>query len=108
MIGQNDLELIVTGLPPAEFGLFYFGPVQNQLPIGDGFRCIDPPIHRMPVMSTGTGTVIFALDYTSPIHNPGNHLFSGITMNFQFWYRDHPVGGAGFNFSDGLEVTFCD
>ena len=33
MIGQNDLELIVTGLPPAEFGLFYFGPVQNQLPI---------------------------------------------------------------------------
>jgi len=29
------------------------------------------------------------------------------THYFQFWFRD-PLGGpAGFNFSDGLEVEFC-
>lgn len=29
------------------------------------------------------------------------------TWNLQFWYRD-PLGGfTGFNFSDGIEVTFC-
>ena len=30
------------------------------------------------------------------------------TWNFQFWYRDKPFGAAGYNFSDGLTVTFCD
>jgi hypothetical protein len=37
---------------------------------------------------------------------PG-HIHPFATWNFQFWYRD-PLGGpAGFNFSDGLEVTLC-
>ena len=34
-------------------------------------------------------------------------LQAGDTRYFQFWFRD-PLGGpAGFNFSDGLEVGFC-
>jgi hypothetical protein len=35
-------------------------------------------------------------------------VLTGETWNFQFWYRDKPFGGADYNFSDGLTVTFCD
>jgi len=30
------------------------------------------------------------------------------TYQFQFWYRDPAAGGAFFNLSDGVEVSFCD
>ena len=32
---------------------------------------------------------------------------AGETWNFQFWYRDPSAGGAGFNFTDALSITFC-
>ncbi|MFT7678314.1 MAG: hypothetical protein ACI8QC_002300, partial [Planctomycetota bacterium] len=25
-----------------------------------------------------------------------------------FWFRDPPFGGAGYNTSDALQITFCD
>jgi hypothetical protein len=32
----------------------------------------------------------------------------GSTAYFQCWYRDPAAGGAAFNLSDGLSVTFCN
>jgi hypothetical protein len=55
----------------------------------------------------GLGT--FAVDFTQPPMNSGNgSILSGTMMNFQFWYRDKPGGGAGHNLSDGLNVTFTN
>lgn len=31
-----------------------------------------------------------------------------MTRHFQFWYRDPLAGGAGFNLSSALSITFCD
>jgi hypothetical protein len=43
-----------------------------------------------------------------PIHDlAAGQITAGSTWNFQFWFRDPVAGGASFNLSDGLEVTFC-
>ena len=50
-------------------------------------------------------------DAVQPIdlaHLPqGQHFVAGDQRLFQFWYRNPSAGGAGFNLSDGLRVTFC-
>jgi hypothetical protein len=51
----------------------------------------------------------FATDFTQPPMGSGNGaILAGTMMNFQFWYRDKPGGGAGYNLSDGLNVTFTN
>ena len=101
-VTQNQLTLIVSGANPAGFGLFFYGQGRAQVPTGNGSLCIAGAFQRLAVVQTdifGTGT--YALDFPAlavPIAN-------GETWNFQYWLRD--VGGAGFNFSDGLEITFC-
>ena len=67
---------------------------------------------------SGTGT--FAFDNTSatldgvPAHDldvtmpttQATQITAGSTWNFAAWFRDPAAGGAFFNLSDGLEVTF--
>lgn len=101
-VAQNDLTLTVTDANPLGFGLFFYGQGRAQQPIGNGFICIGAGFTRLPVVMTDSaGFATFDVDFPSlsaPIQN-------GETWNFQFWMRD--MGGSGFNFSDGLEITFC-
>lgn len=68
------------------------------------------PLQRLqPVLVTDAqGAATVPLDFTTPPVSSGPFAVTPFsTWNLQFWYRD-PLGGpAGFNFSDGLEVTFC-
>jgi len=34
------------------------------------------------------------------------HIFSGVTTNWQFWYRDTAAGMSGFNLSNGYEIVW--
>ena len=107
-IASNDLRLHATECSANQFGVFYYGPNQVQVPFGDGFRCVGgAQVYRLPVVSTGaTGVPSFPVDYVVP-PQPGGQLTAGSTWNFQFWYRD-PTGpvGSGFNLTDGFEITF--
>ena len=98
----------MTGCPASTNGIFYYGLSQTQLPFGDGFQCVSgPPLIRLPVLTTnGGGNAVLLLDYTNP-PQPVGQITAGSNWNFQFWYRDGPAGGAGFNLSDALEVQFC-
>ena len=110
----NDLRLIVTAGVPAQAGLFYYGPEAVSIPFGDGVRCVgnnpsgvfrlDPP-QTMDFIGDATR----ALDLTAPPADAGPGAITvGSTWYFEFWYRDRlGPGGHGFNFSDGLAVTFC-
>jgi len=109
----NDFVLMASGCPTGQFGLFFYGPDQTNIPLGNGVRCVAPGslgLFRLPAVQTsifGLGT--FAVDFTQPPMNSGNgSILSGTMMNFQFWYRDKPGGGAGHNLSDGLNVTFTN
>jgi carboxypeptidase T len=98
----DDFDLLVSGTPPGNFGLFFFGPGQQQVPLGDGFLCVGGSLTRLPVVTSDPfGQAQTGLDL------PGFGIQNGDTFNFQFWYRDPPGGPVGNNLSDGLEVVFC-
>ena len=110
LLSSNNFSLLVADAPPLKFGVFFYGSVQAQVPLGEGQLCIASPVQRLqpPVLTDQQGSTLLPLDFASPPFSDGPFAVSPFsTWNFQFWYRD-PLGGpAGFNFSDGLEVTFC-
>ena len=110
-IGTNNFELLGRNLPASVFGLFYYGPGQIQTTFGDGFRCVGGMTFRLPPnpQADAQGNVTKPVDFTAPPVNGGAGMIaSGLTWNFQLWFRD-PMGpgGTGFNLTDGLSVTFC-
>jgi hypothetical protein len=109
-IDDNLFALTATDAPPLQFGLFFYGSGQNSLPYGDGVVCVGGGFYRLnpPGVIDGLGNYVRIINFPDPPTGSGSgEITPGSTWNFQFWYRD-PLGGpAGFNFSDGLEVTFC-
>jgi hypothetical protein len=108
-LAANDLVLTVVGAPAAKPGLFYYGPNRTAAIFGDGIRCVAGAIKRLPAQLTDSlGTASLALDVAAPPFTSGTGAAGvGITQHFQFWYRDPANGGAGFNTSDALTVTWC-
>jgi hypothetical protein len=104
-IAANELTLECTDLPPGQFAIFYYGPDQIAQPFGNGVRCVGGSVLRLPPRPTGDGQLSFSLDHTAL--PAGGDLEAGELAHFQCWYRDPAAGLAGFNFSDGLSVTFC-
>jgi hypothetical protein len=105
-IAANDLVLTATGCPTNQFGIFFYGGLQIDMPFGNGKRCVGGQLFRFPPVPTGTGVASYAVDNMSP-PQPAGQLTAPSTWNFQYWYRDPVAGGAYFNLSDGLNVTFC-
>ena len=105
-LSQNDFVLIAVNAPPQKLGLFYYGQNQAQAPFGNGYRCVGSPLVRLPtVVSNDLGDMVYPLDYnTLPA---AGQIHAGEVWNFALWYRDPNAGGANFNASNGLNVTFC-
>ncbi|MEM9378953.1 MAG: hypothetical protein AAGB93_03310 [Planctomycetota bacterium] len=105
-LAANDLQLVALSLPGQTFGLFFFGANQVQAPVGDGNLCIGNPFFRLPpVQSSVFGVALFDFDSANlpagyPVFQPGDR------WNFSFWYRQ--MSPSGFNFTDALEIEFCD
>ena len=113
-VAADDLVLTVTGTTPNQNGLIYMGGGTAQVPFGDGLRCVgagNSGFHRFPVQGTGPlGELVEGpgIAAWAASHFPaGGQISAGSTWNFQGWFRD-PQGpcGSGFNFSNGLAVTF--
>jgi serine protease AprX len=107
-VASNDLVFVMGGLPANEFGLWFYGTAPNNAPVGNGTICVGGSAYRLaPVQSDFLGTLNYALDLSSP-PEPAAQVLPGDTWYFQFWYRDPAAGGANFNFSDALSITFCE
>jgi hypothetical protein len=104
-VQANDLTLVATSLPAGQPGLFYYGLLPIQTPFGNGFRCVDVPFGRLPVGTALGGVLVHALDNTTP-PTAQTQITPGSTWYFQAWFRDPVAGGAFFDLSDGLQVTF--
>ncbi|HIF40744.1 MAG TPA: choice-of-anchor B family protein [Planctomycetes bacterium] len=106
-LATNDLILNASGLPPGQFGMFFYGSGATQKPIVNGFLCITGSLFRYtPQRIDSSGNVSLALDLTSPPAQAGQVLV-GSEWRYQLWYRDPAAGGAGSNLTDGLRVRFC-
>ena len=101
-VSANNLILTAAEVPPAANAIFYYGPGQAQLPLGDGFICVGGNTFRLPVIGAdGAGFLQFQPDLTDM---PGGSFVAGATWNFSAWYRD--TGSVPpFNLSDGVEIT---
>lgn len=105
---DDALFLDATGLPATTQGLLVYGPALGRQPLGNGNLCIDPVGglqrgHEV-VVSNAAGRVLVDVDL-----GVGAFDVSGDdTLHFQLWFRDPAGGGAGFDLSSALSVTFCD
>jgi hypothetical protein len=109
-VTDNTFALHVEGSMPLQPGMMFYGTNQQAIIYGEGVLCVVGPLHRLRpiVLADSSGNVSYQMDFTGApaAFGPGAiNAFS--TWNFQFWYRDPQGGPAGFNFSDGLEITFC-
>ncbi len=112
-ITSNDLVLTAAPCPANQFGLFFYGPEQIDVPFGNGHLCVgagalglfrlNPPIQVSPQEDVSR-----PVDYTVPPMDSGaGQITVGSTWNFQFWFRDSAAGGAAFNTSNALSILFC-
>ena len=103
-VAADDLVLAFAGTPPSSFGLVFQGEGVVRVPAGNGFMCVGANHARLGVVQASTsGAASFALELAAP-PSPAAAVLPGDTRVFQLWYRD--VGGAAYNFSDALVVTF--
>ena len=105
-LSLNNFQINAFGLPPGQPGLFYYGPTQILSFFGNGWRCVGGTTKRLGIVNVDAfGFAWKAVDVNNL---PQNDVFSvSEVVNFQLWYRDPAAGGAGFNLTDGLSVTWC-
>jgi len=109
-ISANGFEL-QAGPTPDTIGLFFCSSTQVNggagIPFGNGLRCVGGPggIFRLRPASITGNTMRNTLDLTDP-PQPAGLITPGSTWYFQGWFRDIPAGGAEFDTSDGICVTF--
>ena len=112
-LADNDLQLVVSGTVPNQNGIFYYGGASADVPFGNGRRCVSTGgvgiFRLLPIVQAdGFGDAVRAVDYDAPPMNGGaGEVTPGSTWYFQWWYRDPMGGGAQFNLSDGLQISFC-
>lgn len=110
----DDLVLTTTQLPTNVFGIYFMGPAQVSLPLGDGLRCVGAGgtglFRYAPANSGAAGTLtlgpgIAALSLIR--FGVAGAISAPQIWNFQCWYRN-PGGpcGSGFNVSNGAVVQF--
>jgi hypothetical protein len=107
----NNMSLSVTQLPPGASGFFFMGRTKLDpcQPYEDGLRCAGAFNDRMKPI--GFATANGAGQVSMPVNlNAGDFaaLGAGAIRYIQFRYADPSGGPFGFNYSDGLEVHFCE
>jgi hypothetical protein len=103
-VAANDLLLRAEPVPDQP-GIFFYGPQQTIVLFGNGLLCVAGQIGRLDVVNAAGNVMTFPLDNTSP-PSAATQITAGSTWNFQAWFRDPVAGGAFFDLSNGLSVTF--
>jgi len=110
-VSVNTLALTVTGLPPGASGFFFMAATKLEpcQAYEDGLRCAGGFTDRMKpigfVNADRSGNVTLPVDLTSRAFVG---VGAGAVRYIQFRYADPSGGPWGYNYSDGLEVHFCE
>jgi len=99
IVGNDSLQLMVTGGPPLKPGLFFQGSSQISNLVGDGILC-SLSQKRYPVNMLDINGEAMQGGF-------GQHASPAQTLNYQYWFRDPANAcGGGFNFSGAWNVTW--
>lgn len=102
----NDLELVCSGAPSLVPARYLIGRNATTAPFGNGTRCIASPYVLSSTFVTDASGAVRWTPNLGSMPGGGNVLPTE-TWRFQVVYRNVAGGGAGFNTSDALSVTFC-
>lgn len=109
-VASNNFGLVASPVPNT-IGIFFYSAGKANggagTPFGNGLRCIGSggnPIFRTTPVQVSGNTLSRSIDFTTL--QPAGAITSGSTWNLQAWFRDPPAGGAQFDLSDAVEVTF--
>ena len=106
-VGDNNVVFVSTDLPANQPGVFYYGDGTMNTPFGNGIRCVGgSALARLGPTSTGPAGIAAKQLNLGTIIDPHVQIAGDSTWYFQFWFRDPSAGGV--NFSDGLQIDFCD
>lgn len=102
----NNLVISAVGLPDTANSMLVSGTsaVDPGTPFGNGLLCVGGTLIRHGIHVANGGVILDAQDMQSPEYigvQPGD------TRYYQVIYRDPPAGGALFNTTDAVAVTFC-
>jgi|GEM_PF-1719914 len=102
---DDDLLLRAECCPPGKVGIFFYGPLQVQAPLGDGLRCVGGLLRRLgpPLTTDAVGAAERELDLSSEPALSDITAAVPIEMHFQFWHRD---GAGGSNLTRAVTVGF--
>jgi len=102
----NNFVLSALDVPEGSACVFFHGTsrLEPAVPFGDGLRCVGGTVKRLGALQSSGGAVIQFQDSSSL---PYANVQPGDVRRFQMLYRDSVPGGAGFNTTAALEVTFC-
>lgn len=102
-LSDNAILVQASNCPANTQGLFFYAPDQVTIPFGDGVRCVGGAIQRLSVTPTnGAGVASNAV-----LADPNNAIVVAGAFNYQYWFRDIPAGGAGFNTSNAIQISYC-
>lgn len=101
----DNAFVLSAGPVPDQFGVFFYGPQQTAVAFGNGTLCISGQIGRLPVVLASGNVMAHLVDFTNP-PSPAVTVLPGSTWNFQGWFRDPMGGGAFFDLTDALTITF--
>ncbi len=106
-LSANGLSLNITSGPPNEFGIFFYGNRQVSFPSYSGLVLAGGGVRRIAQSLTldGTGNGSLLLDLSRPVFS---RIVEDSNWNFQFWHRDTVNGSPTLNYSNGLNLYFCE
>ncbi len=102
-ISDNDVNLVVLGLPQGEPAMMLMAATTWHAPLGNGLLCLGTPQVRFDgqILNSGpTGSVSLSPDLTNLPQ--GTVVQPGETWTFQLWHRD----GSSSNLSSSLSLTW--
>ncbi len=108
-IASGDLVLLCEAVPPGNTALFFYGAGQASAPFGNGTRCVSSGgvgLRRFPnLRADPSGRVLMQVDYGTIPQSP-TLIQAGSSWSFQTLFRDPAAGGARFDLSDALTLSF--
>jgi hypothetical protein len=106
-LSANALTYEAFDLPPATIGIFFDAATAMDpgSPFGNGLLCVGDPVRRLLVALASAGVVSQPQNLAGPLYAT---VQPGDTRHVQFWFRDPSAGGARFNLTEGMSVTFCE
>jgi len=110
----GDFEILATSVVNNKRGmLFYSLSGRSAAPFGGGVLCVQPPLRRMPVVSSmGDGGAdncsgSLSFNFNAWLQSGVAHsLIPGDQLNAQYFYRDpHHADGTGYGLTPAVEFV---